>query len=49
MIQTRRKSQIVIVDDHPIFCLGMSELINREPDLTGGGMSKYGGKGPADH
>jgi len=34
MVQTRQKSQIVIVDDHPIFCLGMSELINREPDLT---------------
>lgn len=34
MIQARQKSQIVIVDDHPIFCLGMSELINREPDLT---------------
>ena len=34
MIQTRQKSQIVIVDDHPIFCLGMSELISREPDLT---------------
>ncbi len=29
-----RKARIVIVDDHPIFCLGMSELINREPDLT---------------
>lgn len=34
MIQIRQKFQIVIVDDHPIFCLGMSELINREPDLT---------------
>ncbi len=34
MIQARQKSQIVIVDDHPIFCLGMSELINREPDLA---------------
>ncbi|MDD4272100.1 MAG: response regulator transcription factor [Desulfobacter postgatei] len=34
MIQTPQKSQIVIVDDHPVFCLGMSELISREPDLT---------------
>jgi len=25
--------QIIIVDDHPIFCLGMTELINKEPDL----------------
>jgi len=34
MTQTCQKSQIVIVDDHPVFCLGMRELINREPDLT---------------
>lgn len=27
------KRQILIVDDHPIFCLGMTELINKEPDL----------------
>jgi DNA-binding NarL/FixJ family response regulator len=25
--------RILIVDDHPIFCLGMSELINKEKDL----------------
>ncbi len=25
--------KILIVDDHPIFCLGMAELINKEPDL----------------
>ena len=24
---------IMIVDDHPIFCLGMAALINKEPDL----------------
>jgi DNA-binding NarL/FixJ family response regulator len=29
-----RKRKILIVDDHPIFCLGMSELINKERDLT---------------
>jgi DNA-binding NarL/FixJ family response regulator len=28
-----KKYKILIVDDHPIFCLGMSELINKEPDL----------------
>ncbi|PHR28318.1 MAG: DNA-binding response regulator [Desulfotalea sp.] len=28
-----KKDQILIVDDHPIFCLGMSELINKEEDL----------------
>ncbi len=26
--------KILIVDDHPIFCLGMAELINKEPDLV---------------
>jgi DNA-binding NarL/FixJ family response regulator len=25
--------KIMIVDDHPIFCLGMTALINKEPDL----------------
>lgn len=32
----RKKSKcrrIMIVDDHPIFCLGMTELINKESDL----------------
>ena len=27
------KRRILIVDDHPVFCLGMSQLINREKDL----------------
>ncbi len=27
MIQARQKSQIVIVDDHPIFCLDILALI----------------------
>ncbi|WP_024336655.1 response regulator transcription factor [Desulfotignum balticum] len=27
------KKQILIVDDHPVFCLGMTELINKEKDL----------------
>jgi DNA-binding NarL/FixJ family response regulator len=32
--QNPDKSRILIVDDHPIFCLGMSELINQELDLV---------------
>jgi len=30
----RGKYKILIVDDHPIFCLGMGELINKEPDMA---------------
>jgi DNA-binding NarL/FixJ family response regulator len=26
--------KILLVDDHPVFCLGMSELINKEKDLV---------------
>jgi len=29
-----RQKKILIVDDHPIFCLGMSELINKAEDLV---------------
>ncbi len=29
----KTKNRILIVDDHPIFCLGMSQLINKEQDL----------------
>lgn len=28
-----KKHKILIIDDHPIFCLGMAELINKEEDL----------------
>ena len=31
--QEKQVRRIMIVDDHPIFCLGMTELINKEPDL----------------
>jgi DNA-binding NarL/FixJ family response regulator len=32
-MQNDEKYKILIIDDHPIFCLGMSELINKEKDL----------------
>ena len=32
-MDTEKKYKILIVDDHPIFCLGMSEVINKEKDL----------------
>jgi DNA-binding NarL/FixJ family response regulator len=38
------KSKILIVDDHPIFCLGMSELINEERDLIVCGSADTVGK-----
>ena len=33
MMKRGEKYKVLIVDDHPIFCLGMSELINKENDL----------------
>ena len=30
----QKKYKILIVDDHPIFCFGMTELINKEVDLV---------------
>lgn len=38
------KRKILIVDDHPIFCLGMSELINKEKDLIVCGSEESAGK-----
>jgi DNA-binding NarL/FixJ family response regulator len=38
------KAKILIVDDHPIFCLGMSELINQESDLLVCGSADTVGK-----
>jgi DNA-binding NarL/FixJ family response regulator len=32
-METIDKYKILIVDDHPVFCLGMTELINKEDDL----------------
>jgi len=33
MMAPSEKYKILIVDDHPVFCLGMTELINKEDDL----------------
>ncbi|MFT5697311.1 MAG: DNA-binding NarL/FixJ family response regulator [Desulforhopalus sp.] len=30
----QKKHKILIVDDHPIFCFGMTELINKEEDIV---------------
>ncbi len=32
--QTERKSNVVVVDDHPVLCDGLKQLIDRQPDLT---------------
>ncbi len=32
-MKKEHKYKVLIVDDHPIFCLGVSELINKEADL----------------
>ncbi len=43
-MNTPKKNKILIVDDHPVFCLGMSELINKEPDLVVCGSEESAGK-----
>src|SRR5438128_1375285 len=32
--QTERKSHVIVVDDHPVLCDGLKQLIDRQPDLT---------------
>src|SRR5205809_1571257 len=32
--QTQTKSHVIIVDDHPVLCDGLKQLIDRQPDLT---------------
>ena len=41
---TVAKRKILIVDDHPVFCLGMSELINKAADLCVCGSEDTPGK-----
>lgn len=31
--ETEKKSDVVIVDDHPVLCEGLKQLIDRQPDL----------------
>ena len=31
---TEKKSSVVIVEDHPVLCDGLKQLINRQPDLV---------------
>jgi len=33
-IQTERKSHVVIVEDHPVLCDALKQLINNQPDLA---------------
>jgi DNA-binding NarL/FixJ family response regulator len=33
-MQTKTKSHVIIVDDHPVLCDGLKQLIDRQPDLT---------------
>src|SRR5947208_16761464 len=33
-IQTEKKSHVVVVEDHPVLCDGLKQLINNQPDLA---------------
>jgi len=37
--QTERKSRVVIVEDHPVLCDGLKQLINGQPDLMCSGVA----------
>jgi DNA-binding NarL/FixJ family response regulator len=37
--QTERKSRVVVVEDHPVLCDGLKQLINAQPDLTCSGVA----------
>jgi DNA-binding NarL/FixJ family response regulator len=37
--QTPRKSRIIVVEDHPVVCAGLMELIRNQPDLTCSGSA----------
>jgi DNA-binding NarL/FixJ family response regulator len=32
--QTERKSHVIVVEDHPVLCDGLKQLINNQPDLA---------------
>jgi DNA-binding NarL/FixJ family response regulator len=32
--QTERKSHVIVVEDHPVLCDGLKQLIGNQPDLT---------------
>ena len=34
IIQTERKSPVVVVEDHPVLCDGLKQLISSQPDLA---------------
>jgi DNA-binding NarL/FixJ family response regulator len=38
-IQTERKSNVVVVEDHPVLCDGLKQLIDNQPDLTCSGVA----------
>lgn len=37
--QAQGKSRVIIVEDHPVLCDGLKQLIGREPDLTCAGVA----------
>src|SRR5262249_35267557 len=37
--QTETKSRVVVVEDHPVLCDGLKQLINAQPDLTCSGVA----------
>ena len=37
--QTERKSRVVVVEDHPVLCDGLKQLIDSQPDLTCSGVA----------
>src|SRR5881409_1722177 len=37
--QVRRKSRITVVEDHPVLCDGLMQLINSQPDLACAGVA----------
>ena len=37
--QTERKSRVVVVEDHPVLCDGLKQLIDAQPDLTCSGVA----------